>query len=323
MKRRSFSYVDFWHRHSAEQCKRYSMPVDVSGWIDPPHHHDGGRDYRTLWTRIHETELVDYCHLFRGVDVFTSLNFYELAQKPASDEHNLAHYDQPFDFDSEGDYELALKDAMRCIDFLREIGVQEWEHFCMAFSGSKGFATRLPYQLLDQEPLPAVTGCGNHIIARSIAQRIAKEAALTTLDLSVYTKRRQWRIDGSLHTKKGLYRIHLLRADLERGIDKILEWATESTTEKINRDAIVANPTLAVWYREFRKTMEDEAAERRHRRERHGKKARNHVAEPGGDPPACSPKKLDLDANDGPSTLGKNGPLVLLKSGPPLKVRTI
>jgi hypothetical protein len=226
-----------------------------------------GRNWNTYWNRVHKSKigrLVEECKL---INCFGSLNYYSSSTKPEDEEQDFALFDLGLDFDSADDPGKALSDAVRVGHYLAEIGVLEEKHFIPEFSGSKGVAIRLPYQLLGQIPIPALTGFGNHVVCKVIAKRIATETKVTTLDMRIYSKRRQWRLTGTMHPKTGLYRTQLFLRDFERPIDVVRNFSSQiCQVEHIDCGRIEPNPTLNSWYREEREKMEGLKAEKARRR---------------------------------------------------------
>lgn len=302
-----FIYVEFWHSHDQEACRRYGLS-GVTGLRAPPHDHDQKPTWNTYWNRVHESELARLSAAFRHVSCYRTLNYYSLPEEPDDEELNLALFDLGLDFDCAEDPKKAFADAARVGRFLEEIGIREGEHYIPEFSGSKGAAIRIPHQFLGQTPKPALTGFGNHMICKSLAGRLAKAAGVTTLDDRIYSKRRQWRITGTVHLNTGLFRTQLLLKDLERPLEQVRGFAGHrGEIEVIETAQLKPNPTLNAWYEEERKKMEAADAERARRRSRaRGTAKRAETLRSIESPPPCVAEALIVGVTPRGEELGTN-----------------
>jgi len=234
------------------------------------------------------------------------LNWYAHPTPPEVEADDVCHYDLGLDFDCDENPGSAISDACKVIDLLAELGVHEAVHFLAEFSGSKGAAIRLPYQLFGQTPLPKITGFGNHIIAKEIAMWLAHQAGAQTLDTRIYAKRRQWRLTGTMHGKSKLWRTQLLRDDLHRPLETIRAYASERRPIfEIDRSEIRPVPELASKYAHELDRMNARLAEQRDRSRRTLRTRRaGGRARGGGEPlvldaaPPCVEEALEIGIAD-------------------------
>jgi len=104
------------------------------------------------------------------------------------------------DFDAEV-FDTGLREARFVVDYFLtglEVTPDVW------FSGNRGFHVTVDAMAFGAEPSPELT-----YIWRHLAERIAAQLGLTTLDKRVYSRRRMWRIDGTRHAKSSLFKRRL------------------------------------------------------------------------------------------------------------------
>lgn len=132
-----------------------------------------------------------------------------------------------FDFDSRENLEIARTDTIEAIARLQKFNIKE-ENVEIYFSGQKGFTllVNLPKEISPEE------------LANIVLSKIGY--GLTTLDKSIYNASRILRVPGTKHQVSGLYKIPLIKEDLELPMEEILERAQDSYT----RDpAPISRPT--------------------------------------------------------------------------------
>lgn len=129
-----------------------------------------------------------------------------------------------FDFDSKANIEHAKSDAIEAYTRLVMHGIPE-KCILICFSGMKGFSIEFKIdKLLTVEE------------SRSIAEALMK--GIKTFDPVIYDAQRIFRVPLSKHNKSGLYKIPLMRDQLESlTIEEILEEA--KTTDGIDPDSLV------------------------------------------------------------------------------------
>lgn len=110
------------------------------------------------------------------------------------------------DFDSEEDLELARQDLLYVIWRMSlKIGFGlPMEAFHIYFSGKKGFHLLIPWQYFGIEPHANLDR-----IFRWVAEDLHRESMNQTIDLVIYEKRRLYRMENTIHTDTGLYKIPL------------------------------------------------------------------------------------------------------------------
>jgi hypothetical protein len=103
-----------------------------------------------------------------------------------------------FDLDSK-DIEISYKESLMLyeyfVDFIPKSSIR------LYFTGSKGFHIELEALALGITPGNALPD-----LFRYIATFVKEKFQLTTLDFSVYDKRRMWRLPNSIHQVSGLYK---------------------------------------------------------------------------------------------------------------------
>lgn len=120
------------------------------------------------------------------------------------------------------------------------------------FSGRKGF-----HVLIRPEPFGIMPHSHLTLMVKNVAFELADMLELDTLDRSVYSNVRQWRIPNTTHPKTGLFKIELTVSELANwSIEKMLDTArgprdetNESDQPKPNADE-EANPGSYLWMKE-------------------------------------------------------------------------
>lgn len=128
------------------------------------------------------------------------------------------------------------------------------------FTGSKGFHAVIRPEIFGIQPHSHLT-----YIIRNIAVELAELLGLETLDRSVYTCPRQWRIPNTIHPRTGRFKIEITQAELMRWtVPRILKESRAPRAEYNAREAIPfshlwddieysdvpPDPVAVAWYRE-------------------------------------------------------------------------
>jgi len=131
------------------------------------------------------------------LDVFTGLCEYDLtpvlgtkwgARKKFFAETTPSKWIMAFDFDSEDDIFQAGVDCFKALEWLARIKPEM--KFSIKYSGGKGFHIETNKKLSYEDGLP-----NNRILAESIKLALK----LDTLDMAIYTPRREWRAPWTIH----------------------------------------------------------------------------------------------------------------------------
>lgn len=127
-------------------------------------------------------------------------------------------------------------------------------HIQIWFSGKKGFHCTIRPEVFGIKPHRHLT-----YIVKNIANQLARVLKLETLDLSVYTIPRMWRIPNTVHPSTGRYKIELKLAELfEWKVTRIL---AESRGPRNPRDLELALPASHIWeLSEYKDVIADEKA---------------------------------------------------------------
>lgn len=181
-----------------------------------------------------------------------------------------------FDFDCDPDalhitedeaLQRSLADTRKLVGHLRALFSEVREpHLQVWYSGRKGFHVLMRPEVFGIRPHKHLS-----YIVKLAAWDLRSELAIETLDKSVYSIPRQWRIGNSLHPKSGRYKIELSLTELATWpIDKIRDTArgprghsTEPLpsshlyTEHEYQD-IAVDPQAAAWWAAYFHTYEAE-----------------------------------------------------------------
>ncbi len=144
----------------------------------------------------------------KNVGVYRSAFSYNLTDPYESDVFGSFY----MDFDKAGDIQAAREDALFVIwkMQLRTSFNLPAEAFRIYFSGKKGFHVVIPWKYMGVFPSPFL-----HEYYRLIAEDLRSgDSELDTLDMSVYEKRRLFRLENSQHQETGLYKIPLTLGQL-------------------------------------------------------------------------------------------------------------
>lgn len=107
------------------------------------------------------------------------------------------------DFDCETNIDQAQKDAIIFCEIMHSTGVP-YEMMKISFTGCKGFAVVVPCECINAQPSE-----DNYEIVRFAMIQLKKNGKLNTMDSAVYDSRRPWRLENSINSKTGLYKIPL------------------------------------------------------------------------------------------------------------------
>lgn len=161
------------------------------------------------WYRDDGVSLLKHCRKNGNTDCYHSLNVYPDFEKKE------CYYDFGFDFDSP-DIRNSAVDAKKLIDHLISLKIP----YVLHFSGSKGIHVVVPHKV-GGVPLRED---GGHV-CRLLQAQWKKDLDLPTLDVEIHGARRMWRVENSINSKKGLYKVPITRQELDEIADKGLEAA--------------------------------------------------------------------------------------------------
>lgn len=156
--------------------------------------------------------------------LFTSIQTYESASQVDS---------EPYDCDFVVDFDGAdsLDHCRRLINHLLSLDITPLVYF----SGNKGF-----HVITSRQSWGALTSPELNKQWKSLAWKLKKDFNLDTLDLSIYSTRRQLRVENSKH-KSGLYKIPLNIDELSMPLEKIKELAKQPKRSEsyLNRTMVI------------------------------------------------------------------------------------
>lgn len=151
------------------------------------------------WIRKTEQEAMAWVAAAKGAKsqhIFVSIQRFLSPEKSEGEEHLS---DLWFDFDGVG----AQEDCLKVADYFLSLGLNDSD-FHIWFSGKKGFHLRIPSQYFNARVSPVL-----HRYWRIIAGDIKKQTSAETLDITLYSKRRQIRVENTLHGGGERYKIPL------------------------------------------------------------------------------------------------------------------
>jgi len=134
-----------------------------------------------------------------------------------------------FDFDCDPEREKITQleavarsqaDCIKLAHWFLEVFELNKAHVQVWFSGCKGF-----HLLVRPEPFGIKPHMHLTYIIRSAAMELATELKLGTLDQSVYSARRMWRIPNTLHPRTGRYKYEL-------SVDELFGWSVDEVWER-------------------------------------------------------------------------------------------
>jgi hypothetical protein len=137
------------------------------------------------------------------------------------------------DFDNEQNPDKARKEAVATVKkLITDYDIPE-SNIAIAFSGMKGVSLTVNSDIFNAETLDYLP-----LVWKNMVQELAKKLKLQTADLSIYERRRLWRLLNSKHQKTGLYKIPLTLTELEKlTIDEIKELALKPRDPFIKSEA--------------------------------------------------------------------------------------
>lgn len=171
---------------------------------------------------------------------------------------SVFHHDRPdvdaqrlgnfyFDLDNKHDPTIAQADAVKLVEYLRQHLSDD--ALRIYFTGEKGFHIEAEAMALGLGPIKDLPG-----FFRYVANGLVDELKLTSVDFVVYEPRRMWRLPNSQHQKTGLYKVHLLPADLKRSLEEIKDIAHQPDSFVVPDQKFEAKANE--WWREWSYRLE-------------------------------------------------------------------
>ena len=162
------------------------------------------------WTRLKLSDTSAFAALIEAAnntDVFLSVQMYKTKEKPKGGEESFL---APlyFDFDS-ANLEESRLDAVKVVNFLIDELQVPKESIEVYFSGGKGFHIIVNHKVAGITPMHDL-----HLLLKHAVGYISQYLGTVTLDLSIYTVRRMFRVPLSLHSTSKLYKIELTIEEL-------------------------------------------------------------------------------------------------------------
>ena len=177
-------------------------------------------DRPTKWRRLHCDQAATAVAEAAGFNCYTSVQRFSSSEPSPADASEMHYAPLYLDFDSADDIAAAQADVRKVIDFFRDNFDLEDEAIRVWFSGSKGFHVTLAPSAFGVVPMLDLS-----YVYKRLFSHLAEYLSLSTLDLSVYSKRRMWRVPNTIHAKTNLYKRELTHDEITETIPAILELA--------------------------------------------------------------------------------------------------
>ncbi|MCK5642338.1 MAG: hypothetical protein KAJ19_16140, partial [Gammaproteobacteria bacterium] len=226
-----------------QQYKYIEVKYD---FIDP-----AGNIQSSKWRRILAADLGRWLDANQGkVAYFHTIQTFKLAHKEQDEEHIAPFYIDLDADDLSGErspvemLEESLRDARLVVDYFadrHEVVPSIW------FSGNRGFHITVDPMAFGAAPNSVLTYHWRHV-----ADGMARELVLETLDKRVYSRPRVWRIEATRHAKSGLFKtrlsVHEVRSMDAAGIRELAKETREMDTAD-SEQAEEARPGLVTLYK--------------------------------------------------------------------------
>lgn len=133
------------------------------------------------------------------------------------------YFDFDIDLESEDALEELRKEVRMAVNYFATYWSIPVDMIEIYFSGSKGFHVVIPWQILGLQP-----DANLNQKFRRIAQLVVKQCKAEHLDMSIYDRKRLFRIPCSINSKSGLYKVPLTYEQLTNfTLQEIRDWAKE------------------------------------------------------------------------------------------------
>lgn len=171
----------------------------------------------TKWRRIHIEDLPTAVAEAANHDAYNSIQRYSDAIIPVGDTAEMHYCPLYFDFDAPpGEVATAQRETRILVDWLKDSLDLDDPQIRIWFSGQKGFHVLVSPTAFGVVPMEDLT-----YVYKSLAEHVAQALNLTTLDLSVYSRRRVLRVENTVHRKTNLYKRELDHDEITLDIDAI------------------------------------------------------------------------------------------------------
>lgn len=173
---------------------------------------------RSKWSRIKVEGVSAWINAARkekSQHIFTTIQTF---LEPQHRENEEAECDFYADFDGE----TAINDVAAMGEWFVKMGLQQAD-VRIWFSGKKGFHLVIPAKVFGALSSPII-----HKYWKTIGTKIAKQLDLKSWDSTVYSCRRMWRVENTIHGGSGLYKIPLTLDEVEAAsLGIIKQWAAQ------------------------------------------------------------------------------------------------
>jgi hypothetical protein len=165
---------------------------------------------------------------YKNTDIYYCMYSYE-----SDDINNCNIIGSPYlDFDgdinSEESFNILRNEVLMAINYFNTYWYIPKDMIELYFSGSKGFHIVIPYQIFGLRPNRDL-----NIKNKMLAKLVAKQCNSNNIDLSIYDRRRLFRLPNSINSKSGLYKIPINYETLKTiTLNELIELASNPAIDK-------------------------------------------------------------------------------------------
>ena len=164
-----------------------------------------GRFERNFYTTVedfYKEDLEAYRKKLNNTDLYATLYTYETDDIQNTRLMAPLVFDVDMELHNEGDFRKVVRDTMLILMYLQEdLGVHQ-DSIQLYFSGSKGFHICIPFEATGMAPTKDLAEK-----YKIIAQNVNKQTIYKSIDMKIYEKRRLFRIENTINSKTGLYKV--------------------------------------------------------------------------------------------------------------------
>lgn len=203
---------------------------------------------RNIFREINDFEELDKIQeSFKGNDYYNTIYVYDNIDN--IDESNIygpLMIDLDMELETEKDFQNIKTDLLIAINSLKVIFGIRRDEISIYFSGNKGFHLSISPTVLGLKPMKNL-----HIVYRLISEEVSKHLLFDSLDTKIYDKRRLIRVNGTINSKTGLYKIPMSLKEIKNMSLEELKKRASSPIPDTNETSIALNNTAKKRIEEF------------------------------------------------------------------------
>lgn len=165
---------------------------------------------------------------YHNTDIYASIYEYETENVKECDICAPLYLDFDGDIEQEKEYQSLKRQVVQAMNYFRERFEIPYNMQQLYFSGHKGF------HIIIQPEVFGITEYQKNLNEKykKMAQLIRVRCLCPSLDLSIYDRRRLFRIPGSINSKSGLHKVQITREFLQESTyDSMKAWAEKEHDE--------------------------------------------------------------------------------------------